>query len=158
MPEAEIGWIAAIIIGGLAGWFAEMFMKSGTGIFMNIVLGIVGAALANWLLSLFGVGLGGLLGYLITGFIGACTVNQWGDRFVESKLKSDTVLHVIVWKDQPESRIRSARLDQVFLDLDGDEIAEPDRRKGQDRNSNCDLGGKCRLDGSVGKICAGFTH
>ena len=36
MPEAEIGWIAAIIIGGLAGWFAEMFMKSGTGILMNI--------------------------------------------------------------------------------------------------------------------------
>jgi len=34
--EAEIGWIAAIIIGGLAGWFAEMFMKSGTGILMNI--------------------------------------------------------------------------------------------------------------------------
>ena len=33
MQEAEIGWIAAIIVGGLAGWFAEMFMKSGTGIF-----------------------------------------------------------------------------------------------------------------------------
>ena len=43
MPEQEIGWIAAIIIGGLAGWLAEIFMKSGTGIFMNIVLGIVGA-------------------------------------------------------------------------------------------------------------------
>jgi len=59
MPEAEIGWIAAIIIGGLVGLFAEMFMKSGTGLFMYIVLGIVGAALANWLLSLVGVGLGG---------------------------------------------------------------------------------------------------
>ena len=43
MHEAEIGWIAAIIMGGLAGWFAEMFIKSGTGILMNIVLGIVGA-------------------------------------------------------------------------------------------------------------------
>src|SRR3984885_12932905 len=72
MPEAEIGWIAAIIVGGLAGWLAEMFMKSGTGILMNIVLGIVGAALANWLLGLFGVGLGGWIGYLIAGFIGAC--------------------------------------------------------------------------------------
>ena len=51
MPEAEIGWIAAIIVGGLAGWLAEMFMKSGTGILMNIILGIVGAALANWLLD-----------------------------------------------------------------------------------------------------------
>ena len=74
MPEAEIGWIAAIIIGGLAGWFAEMFMKSGTGILMNIVLGIVGAALANWLLGLFGVGFVGWLGYLIIGFIGACII------------------------------------------------------------------------------------
>jgi uncharacterized membrane protein YeaQ/YmgE (transglycosylase-associated protein family) len=74
MPEAEIGWIAAIIVGGLAGWFAEMFMKSGTGILMNVVLGILGAALANWLLGLFGVALGGWLGYLITGFVGACII------------------------------------------------------------------------------------
>ena len=72
MHEAEIGWIAAIIIGGLAGWLAEMFMKSGTGILTNIVLGIVGAALANFLLGIFGVALGGWLGYLIAGFIGAC--------------------------------------------------------------------------------------
>jgi uncharacterized membrane protein YeaQ/YmgE (transglycosylase-associated protein family) len=74
MPEAEIGWIAAIIIGGLAGWFAEMFMKSGTGILMNIVLGIVGAALANGLLGLFGISLGGWLGYLVAGFVGACII------------------------------------------------------------------------------------
>jgi uncharacterized membrane protein YeaQ/YmgE (transglycosylase-associated protein family) len=72
MHDAEIGWIAAIIIGGLAGWFAEMFMKSGTGILANIVLGIVGAAVANFLLGLFGVTLGGWLGYLVAGFIGAC--------------------------------------------------------------------------------------
>jgi uncharacterized membrane protein YeaQ/YmgE (transglycosylase-associated protein family) len=74
MHEAEIGWIAAIIIGGLAGWFADMFMKSGTGILMNIILGIVGAALANSVLGLFGISLGGWLGYLITGFIGACII------------------------------------------------------------------------------------
>jgi uncharacterized membrane protein YeaQ/YmgE (transglycosylase-associated protein family) len=74
MPEAEIGWIAAIIIGGVAGWLAEMFMKSGTGIFMNIILGIVGAALANWLLGLFGIAIGGWTGYLIAGFIGACII------------------------------------------------------------------------------------
>jgi uncharacterized membrane protein YeaQ/YmgE (transglycosylase-associated protein family) len=72
MHDAEIGWIAAIIIGGLAGWLAEMFMKSGTGILTNIVLGIVGAAVANFLLGFFGVALGGWLGYLIAGFVGAC--------------------------------------------------------------------------------------
>lgn len=74
MHEAEIGWIAAIIIGGLAGWLAEMFMRSGTGILMNIILGIIGAALANWLLSLLGVHLTGWIGYLVAGFIGACII------------------------------------------------------------------------------------
>ena len=72
MEDAGIGWIAAIIIGGIAGWLAEMFMKSNMGVIMNIILGIVGAIVANFILSLFGVVLGGWLGYLIAGFIGAC--------------------------------------------------------------------------------------
>jgi uncharacterized membrane protein YeaQ/YmgE (transglycosylase-associated protein family) len=72
MEDAGIGWIAAIIIGGVAGWLAEMFMKSNMGVLMNIVLGIIGAAVANLLLGLIGVSLGGWLGYLVAGFIGAC--------------------------------------------------------------------------------------
>ena len=72
MEDAQVGWIAAIIIGGLAGWFASMFMKSDTGIFMNIVQGIIGAAVARFLLGLLGVGFGGWVGYLVAGFIGAC--------------------------------------------------------------------------------------
>ena len=70
--DAAVGWFAAIIIGGLAGWLAEQFMKSNMGLLMNIVLGIVGAIVANALLSVFGVVLGGWIGYLIAGFIGAC--------------------------------------------------------------------------------------
>ncbi len=70
--NAGVGWIAAIIIGGIAGWLAEQFMKSNLGLLMNIILGIVGAALANLLLSIFGISLGGWIGYLIAGFIGAC--------------------------------------------------------------------------------------
>ena len=72
MEDQAIGWIAAIIIGGIAGWLAEQFMKSDMGLVMNIVLGIVGAAIASAILSLFGVHLGGWIGYLILGFIGAC--------------------------------------------------------------------------------------
>ena len=60
----EVGWIAAIIIGGIAGWLAEQFMKSNMGLLMNIVLGMVGAAIADAILSAFGIGLGGWLGYL----------------------------------------------------------------------------------------------
>ena len=72
MGDPEIGWIAAIIVGGIAGWLAEQFMKSDTGLLMNIVLGIVGAAIASAILSFFGIILGGWIGYLIAGFIGAC--------------------------------------------------------------------------------------
>jgi hypothetical protein len=43
MGDAGIGWIAAIIIGGIAGWLAEQFMKSDQSVLMNIVVGVVGA-------------------------------------------------------------------------------------------------------------------
>ena len=72
MNDPQVGWIAAIIIGGLAGWAAEHFMKSDTVLLMNIVLGIIGAAVASAIFSFFGVNLGGWLGYLISGFVGAC--------------------------------------------------------------------------------------
>ena len=71
MDDTQVGWIAAIIIGGVAGWLAEQFMKSDMGLLMNILLGIIGAAVASAILSFLGVHLGGWLGYLIAGFIGA---------------------------------------------------------------------------------------
>ena len=68
----EIGWLAAIVVGGIAGWLAEQFMKSDMGLLANIILGIVGAAVASWLFSLAGIRFGpGWVGYLIAGFIGA---------------------------------------------------------------------------------------
>ena len=78
-----MGWIAAIIIGGIAGWLAEQFMKSDMGILMNIILGIVGAFVFN---LIFGTLLGlyaaeNWLGYLIAGFIGACLL-IWVARMV----------------------------------------------------------------------------
>ena len=50
--DATIGWIAAIVIGGIAGWLAEQFMKSDAGMLVNIALGIVGAIVATlfWVL------------------------------------------------------------------------------------------------------------
>jgi uncharacterized membrane protein YeaQ/YmgE (transglycosylase-associated protein family) len=73
MESQAIGWIAAIIVGGVAGWLAEQFMKSQMGLVMNVILGIVGAAVASWLFSLVGLSTGGgWIGYLIAGFIGAC--------------------------------------------------------------------------------------
>jgi uncharacterized membrane protein YeaQ/YmgE (transglycosylase-associated protein family) len=73
MEQAGIGWIAAIIIGGFAGWLAEKVTRSTMGLFANIVLGVIGAGVAAWLFGKFGVPVQtGWLGFLISGFVGAC--------------------------------------------------------------------------------------
>ncbi|MDC8759457.1 GlsB/YeaQ/YmgE family stress response membrane protein [Janthinobacterium fluminis] len=54
-----MNFIIWIVIGGIIGWLASMIMKTDAqqGIFLNIVVGIVGAFLGGWLLSpLFGSG------------------------------------------------------------------------------------------------------
>ena len=54
-----MNFIIWIIVGGIIGWIASMIMKTNgqQGIFLNIVVGIVGAFLAGWLISpLIGVG------------------------------------------------------------------------------------------------------
>jgi uncharacterized membrane protein YeaQ/YmgE (transglycosylase-associated protein family) len=74
-----VGWLAAILIGGVAGWLAEKFMRSNMGLVMNIILGIIGAALLNFILAtVLKVGYSGLLAYLIIGFIGACILIALG--------------------------------------------------------------------------------
>ena len=50
----SVGWIGYVVIGGLAGWIAGKIVKgSGSGILMNIVIGIVGALIGGFLLSFF---------------------------------------------------------------------------------------------------------
>jgi uncharacterized membrane protein YeaQ/YmgE (transglycosylase-associated protein family) len=72
MEEAGIGWIAAIIIGGIAGWLAELITRSNMGIFANVVLGVIGAGLATWLFGLMDIRMqAGWLSFLISGFVGA---------------------------------------------------------------------------------------
>ncbi|HLR98020.1 MAG TPA: GlsB/YeaQ/YmgE family stress response membrane protein [Mycolicibacillus parakoreensis] len=50
----SVGWIGYIIIGALAGWIAGKIVKgAGSGILVNIVIGICGALLGGYLLSFF---------------------------------------------------------------------------------------------------------
>jgi uncharacterized membrane protein YeaQ/YmgE (transglycosylase-associated protein family) len=76
MEDAHIGWLGAVIIGGIAGWLAEIMTRSNMGILTNVVLGVIGAALASWLLAKLGIQIGGpnWLGYLVAGFVGACVL------------------------------------------------------------------------------------
>jgi uncharacterized membrane protein YeaQ/YmgE (transglycosylase-associated protein family) len=47
-----LGWI---ILGLIAGWIASKIVnKSGEGLLMDIVLGVVGAVVGGWLFSLIG--------------------------------------------------------------------------------------------------------
>ena len=70
---AGLGWIAAVIVGGLAGWLAARFMGRNHGIMLNVFFGIVGAILFNAILVfVFGSTLGGWIGQLFVGFVGAC--------------------------------------------------------------------------------------
>ncbi len=88
MGGDQVGWIMAIIVGGVAGWLAEMMMKSNQSVFMNIILGIVGAIIGNFILSALGIGMGGVLGYLIAGFLGACLLIAIGRMFRRSTPRS----------------------------------------------------------------------
>lgn len=77
--KTGIGWIGYIIIGGIAGWLAGKIMKGGgSGILMNIVIGVVGAFGAGLILNLLGVDVNSG-GYWFTFFIalGGAVVLLW---------------------------------------------------------------------------------
>ena len=80
-----LGWIAAIIVGGIAGWIAERIMKSDMGLLANIALGIVGALVLNAILmAVVGGTLGGWIGQLIVGIAGACLL-IWASRLLRGR-------------------------------------------------------------------------
>jgi uncharacterized membrane protein YeaQ/YmgE (transglycosylase-associated protein family) len=71
-------WILIIIVGGILGWLASKVMKTDAqqGLFLNIVVGIVGALLAGFLISpLLGIATinsGNFsIGALLVSFLGA---------------------------------------------------------------------------------------
>jgi uncharacterized membrane protein YeaQ/YmgE (transglycosylase-associated protein family) len=53
-----MGFIIWLIVGGVIGWLASLVMKTDAqqGLFLNIVVGIVGAILGGWLGSMLGIG------------------------------------------------------------------------------------------------------
>lgn len=46
-----MGWIVALIVGGIAGWLASKVMNrdASMGIFLNIVVGCIGSVIGNWI-------------------------------------------------------------------------------------------------------------
>jgi uncharacterized membrane protein YeaQ/YmgE (transglycosylase-associated protein family) len=57
--EMSMNLIIWLVVGGVIGWVASLIMKTDgqQGIFLNVVVGIVGAVLAGWFISpMVGVG------------------------------------------------------------------------------------------------------
>lgn len=77
-----MSFIFWIIIGGLAGWIAEKVTKSNHSIFVNIIVGIVGAFIGGWVFGILGLSVAsGLVGSLVTAVVGALIL-LFGLRFI----------------------------------------------------------------------------
>jgi uncharacterized membrane protein YeaQ/YmgE (transglycosylase-associated protein family) len=66
-----MGWIIALIVGGIAGWLASLVMNrdASMGIFWNIVVGCIGSVIGNALAGpLFGVQ-GTVQAFSLTGLV-----------------------------------------------------------------------------------------
>ena len=79
----SVGVIGYIIIGGLAGWLASKIIKGGgSGILLDIVIGIVGALLGGFILSFFvNTAGGGLIFTFLTALLGS-VILLWLVRLV----------------------------------------------------------------------------
>ncbi len=71
----QMGWLAWLVIGAVAGWLASIVMKTNRsqGLLMDIIVGIVGAFIGGFLFNQFGSA--GVTGFniwsLFVAFVGA---------------------------------------------------------------------------------------
>lgn len=65
-----MGWIIAIIVGGVAGWLGSIVMNrnASMGIFWNVVVGCVGSIIGNLIANQFGIG-GSVQEFSIVGLV-----------------------------------------------------------------------------------------
>ncbi len=65
-----MGWIVALIVGGVAGWLASMVMNrdASMGIFANVAVGCVGSIVGNLISQQFGIA-GSVKEFSLTGLV-----------------------------------------------------------------------------------------
>jgi uncharacterized membrane protein YeaQ/YmgE (transglycosylase-associated protein family) len=68
-----VGFIVAIIIGGVIGWLASLIMKTNAqmGMIANIVVGVVGSLIGHWAAGALGIAAAGTLANWIISLVGA---------------------------------------------------------------------------------------
>jgi uncharacterized membrane protein YeaQ/YmgE (transglycosylase-associated protein family) len=80
----DMGFIAWIVVGLIAGWLAGRVMKGGGyGVLVDIILGILGGVVGGWIFGLLGVWPGGgMIGSIIVAFVGA-VILVWITRLLK---------------------------------------------------------------------------
>ena len=68
-----MGFLAWIVVGLIAGWLAGQVMQGGGyGLFVDIILGLLGGVFGGWVFGVLGIWPGGgMIGSIIVAFIGA---------------------------------------------------------------------------------------
>lgn len=71
-----MGWIVTLVIGGIVGWLASLFMKTDKqmGIIANVIVGIVGSSLGFWLAGVLGIGASGSVASWLVAVAGAAVL------------------------------------------------------------------------------------
>ena len=83
----SVGWISYLVIGAIAGWIAGKIVKGGgSGLLMNMVIGVVGALIGGFLLSFFlDTAAGGWWFTLFTAVLGSVILLWLVGRFGSTK-------------------------------------------------------------------------
>ena len=63
--------LVLLVVGLVAGFFADKVVKNTFGTIGDILVGIAGSFIGSWIFSLFDLEAAGLLGQIIAAFIGA---------------------------------------------------------------------------------------
>ena len=74
LGQPGVGFLMAIVIGGLAGWLGERFTSSNMGLLANIVMGIIGGLLGNFIAAQFNIPIFGFWRNLISATVGAIII------------------------------------------------------------------------------------
>src|SRR5947208_15874348 len=84
LRRVEMGFIAWIVVGLIAGWLAGQVMKGGGyGVLVDIILGILGGVLGGWIFGMLGIWHGGgMIGSIIVAFVGA-VILVWITRLLK---------------------------------------------------------------------------
>lgn len=70
----NIGFLALVVIGGLAGWIAGMIAGTRHWLFTNILIGIAGSWLGSQIADLLGIVVRGSVGHFVAALVGSILI------------------------------------------------------------------------------------